>query len=639
MARGISLGRPRLRLLESCATAAVWAIAASLVSPQPARAARPQTLEDLKQLSIEDLANVEITSVFKRPEPISKAPAAVYVITGEDIRRSSATTLPEALRLAPNLQVARRNAQAYAISARGFNSVEASVKMLVLIDGRSIYTPLFGGVIWDQHNVPLEDIERIEVISGPGGTLWGANAFNGVINVITKSAAQTQGGLASVHAGNLERGALARYGGKLGETGAWRAYASGFEQDETLTTTGIGADDDWSNRQTGFRADWGSQADAFTLQGDLFDNRLRPGDGVGGNLLGRWTRRLGDGSQLEAQAYYDMVDRSAPGVRDELQVFDAEAQHSLRRGARHEVVWGGGLRHVQDEFVNRLNAFVLTPQSDEIILANVFAQDTFAIDDDLRLTAGLKIEYSSYTDFEYLPSVRLAYDLSETSLLWSAVSRAVRTPARFDRDLNAAGILEPATGFQSEEVIAYEAGWRGQPTPQTSLSVSLFYNDYDELRVLAISPDTGLLRFDNRMEGETYGVEVWGDWRPLAWWRLSAGANLLKKNLELEPGAVTLALDQHQGNDPEYQAQLRSHMDLGEDVELDIGLRGVDDLPSPRLPRYVELDARIGWEVTEGFELSLAGVNLLDSSHPETGPLASRTEARRSVYLRGRVSF
>jgi iron complex outermembrane receptor protein len=613
-------------------------VLANGVAASPALASKPQTVEDLRQLSIEDLANIEVTSVFKRPAPLSKAPASVYVITAEDIRRSGAVSLPEVLRLAPNLEVARRDALSYAISARGFNSVEASIKMLVLIDGRSIYTPLFGGVIWDQHHVPLDDVERIEVISGPGGTLWGANAFNGVINIITKHSADTQGGLASAYAGNLDRGATARYGGNLGDRGTWRVYVNGFERGESLTPAGVGADDDWDNRQTGFRGDWAGEADSFTLQGDLYENDLRPGDSTGGNLLGRWQRRFENGSHAEVQAYYDKVDRSAVGVSDSLQVFDVEAQHAIRLGGRHEVVWGGGYRQIQDEFINTLNIFVLTPPSDTVQLGNIFAQDTVALRDDLKLTAGLKIEYSSYTDFEYLPSARLAYELLDTSLLWSAVSRAVRTPARFDRDLNAAGVLERATGFQSEEVIAYEAGWRSQPTPESSVSVSVFYNDYDELRVLAISPGSGLLRFDNKMKGETYGVEAWGDYRVNDWWRLSAGANLLRKNLDLEPGAVTLALDQHRGNDPEYQLSIRSYMDLTDELELDVGLRAVDELPDPRVPRYVTLDARLGWRVTEGFEVSLVGFNLLDASHPEVGATPQR-EVRRSVYISGRVSF
>lgn len=625
----------RLKLRSGVAACALLAHAASASS---ALAARP-SLEDLEQLSIEELANVEITSVFKRPAPLSKAPAAVYVITAEDIRRSGAVSLPQVLRLAPNLQVARRSATEYAISARGFNSVEASIKMLVLIDGRSIYTPLFGGVLWDQHHVPLDDIERIEVISGPGGTLWGANAFNGVINIITKSAHETQGGLATGYFGNVDSGATARYGGEFGEGGAWRIYATGFERGETLRANGSGADDDWDGRQAGFRADWAGEADAFTLQGDLYDNALHPGDASGGNLLGRWRRDLENGSTFELQAYYDRVDRSVPGVSDALEIFDAEGQHTLSLGGRHELVWGGGFRRIEDEFVNNLNIFVLTPESDTIELANVFAQDTFAVTDDLRLTAGLKVEYSSYTDFEYLPSARLAYDLSDTTLLWAAVSRAVRTPTRFDRDLNAQGVLERAVGFESEELIAYEIGYRSQPTPQTSLSVSAFYNDYDELRVLGISPDTGLLRFENKLEGRTYGVEAWGDYRVLSWWRLSAGANLLKKDLELQPGAVTLALDQHAGNDPEYQLSLRSYMNLTDAVQLDLGLRAVDDLSQPDVPRYVELDARLGWQVTDGVELEIAGLNLLDESHPETGAAATRGEVRRSVYLGARVRF
>jgi iron complex outermembrane recepter protein len=604
--------------------------------PQPAAA---KTVEELARLSIEELARIEITSVSKRPEPLSRAPAAVYVITAEDIRRSGAYSLPEILRLAPNLTVARQSALNYAISARGFNSVESSIKMLVLIDGRSIYTPLFGGVIWDQHHVLPEDIERIEVISGPGGTLWGANAFNGVINIVTKSARDTQGALGSVQLGDLDSSAAGRYGGAFGRDGAWRAYATAFERGEMVRPDGTGADDDWRGRQAGFRADWAAGANAFTLQGDLFENALRPGDAVGGNLLGRWGRQLEDGSRIELQAYVDAVERDIPRVSDALYIFDVEGRHDVRLGDRHEVVWGGGYRVFEDEFVNTLNAFTLDPEKDVVQLGNVFAQDSIALRSDLSLTLGLKLEYSSYTGLEHLPSARLAYDLSDRWLLWSAVSRAVRTPARFDRDLGAAGVLERARNFRSEELIAYEAGVRGQPTAETSLSVSFFYNDYDDLRVLAISPASGLLMFANKMEGQIYGVEAWGEWRVLDWWRLSAGANLQRKNLDLEAGAVTIALAQHAGDDPEYQASLRSSMDLTEALRLDVALRMVDDLPSPRVPRYVELDARLGWQATEAVELTLAGFNLLDDHHPETGVLATRTEVPRSFYVGARVRF
>jgi iron complex outermembrane receptor protein len=295
-------------------------------------------------------------------------------------------------------------------------------------------------------------------------------------------------------------------------------------------------------------------------------------------------------------------------------------------------VWGGGYRWIEDEFENTLNPFVLEQPRDTVQLGNVFAQDTIALRDDLSLTLGTKVEYSSYTGLEYLPNARLAWRVADTALLWAAVSRAVRTPSRIDRELFAPGILSPASDFDSETLIAYEVGYRGQPTADTSLSISLYYHDYEDLRALAVSPDTGLLFFDNVMEGRIYGVEAWGDYQVRNWWRLSAGVNLLQKDLDLKPGGLEAALDQHEGNDPEYQLQARSQMNLLADLELDLALRAVDNLPNPGVPSYVTADARLGWHISETLELSLAGFNLF-GDHPETGPAATRREVRRSVLL------
>ena len=622
--------------LRRCARVLLSGAAVAAVSI-PASA---QTVEELRQLSIEELTNVEITSVSKRPEPLSKAPAAIYVISGEDIRRSGADSLAEALRLAPNLNVQRVDARSYAISARGFNSFVASNKLLVMIDGRSVYTPLHGGVFWDEGQVMLPDVDRIEVISGPGGTLWGANAVNGVINVVTKSARETQGVLADARIGNLDRGGSARYGGRIGDVGAFRVYAMGMRYGETLDATGGEAGDDWVNLQTGFRTDFQAGANSMTLQGDLYDNDFDPdGDISGKNLLGRWSRRLGAGSTVDLQAYYNQAKRLSPGVTDKLETVDLAGQHAFSPFARHEIVWGGGYRRTEDLFINTSNPFVLDPETDTIQLGNAFVQDSIALRDDVIVTVGTKFEYSSYTGLEYLPSGRVAWAVSDTVLLWGAVSRAVRTPSRIDRDLVWPGVFERAGDFESETLIAYEVGYRGRPTPESSLSVSLFYNDYDDLRVLATSPDSGLPTFANKMEGETYGVEVWGDYRVRHWWRLSAGFNVLEKNLHLEPGALDTAISQHAGNDPDYQASLRSYMNLAENLELDVGLRVVDRLPNPAVPSYVAVDARIGWHATDGLELYVGAQNIFDKSHPEAGDAATRSEVRRSVYLGARWRF
>jgi iron complex outermembrane receptor protein len=609
------------------------------VGPTPGRASAP-SVEQLRNLSIEDLANIQVTSVFKRPEPLSRTPASVYVITREDIRRSGARTLPEALRLAPNLEVAQLNARSYAVSARGFNAFQLSNKLLVLIDGRSIYTPLHAGVFWDQQQVMVDDIERIEVISGPAGTIWGANAVNGVINVITRNAHDTQGGLARLDVGTPNAGGAVRYGGKFGDNGAWRAYGLGSNFGQSLKSNGDGEGDDWENRQGGFRADWGGGENSFNLQGDAFRN---PGAGdatnSGGNLTGHWTHNLGPDSSFTLQGYYDQADRDVPGASDRLRTFDIEARHNFRAG-RHQLVWGGGYRFVRSEFPITSGIFVVTPSRENISIANLFGEDSIALLSDLTLTLGAKVEYDSLSDTELMPSARLAWQIADDHMLWGAVSRAIRSPSVIDQDLNAAGVLQKADdSFQSEKLIAYELGYRGRPDQRSTLSVTIYYHDYDDLRVLTVSPTTGLLEFGNEQTGFTYGLETWGDYRITQWWRLMAGVNLIHKHLQLGPTATTIALDQHQGNDPSYQLFLRSYLNLTDDLEFDATVRRIDALPRPAIPSYTALDLHLGWQVTERVQLSLVGLNLLDSQHPETGLPTERGEIPRSVYVSTRVKF
>jgi iron complex outermembrane recepter protein len=406
---------------------AVILIAASLAGP--ARASAPPSVKDLSALSLEELANIQVTSVSKRPEPLSQAPAAIYVITNDAIRRSGVTSLPEALRLAPNLHVVRVNSNSYAISARGFNTFEAATKLLVLIDGRSVYTPLHAGVFWDQQQVMVEDIDRIEVISGPGGTLYGANAFNGIINVVTRHSRDTQGGLVSAQIGNIDRTGALRYGGRINEYTTYRGYGRGARMGDTRFTNGTEAEDDWEPRQAGFRSDWQRDQDAVTVQGDFFRNFISGGTRVeGGNILGRWTRTLSETSGLELQGYFDTTERLSPGVTDRLETFDIAGQYNFRLGKAHDIVLGGGFRNSVEEFTNTLNAFVLRPEEDTVRLADLFVQDSIALHDNLTLTLGNKFEHNSHTGLELMPSARLAWRVTDNTLLWSAVSRAVRRP-------------------------------------------------------------------------------------------------------------------------------------------------------------------------------------------------------------------
>jgi iron complex outermembrane receptor protein len=640
----------RRRSTAACLLALAGVVAGS--GPASADMQMAQSLEDLRNLSIEDLANIEITSVSRRPEPLSQAAASVYVITGEDIRRSGATNLPEALRLAPNLEVARRDSHQYAISARGFNSIEAANKLLVLIDGRTVYSPLHSGVFWDAHQVMLADVDRIEVISGPGGTLYGANAVNGVINIITKSSRDTQGGLADLRAGPQDQLGALRYGGKIGETGSYRAYAMGFGQGSSKFPDGSSVGDEWHGKQAGFRTDWRAGSAGFTVQGDLYDNRVAAGgelfDNVlgggelfGGNLLGRWTQQFTGGSALEVQSFISRDRRSADESSEVDDTFDLQAQYNFKLGERNEVVVGGGHRINHDKFTNVANVFVLEPPSRTFNLSNAFLQDTYALLDNLKLTLGSKFEYNTFSGFEYLPSARLAWQVADNHLLWSAVSRSVRTPSRLDRQLVAPGLFDGGPDFRSEKLIAYEVGYRGRPLPDATLSVSLYYNQYDDIRTTQLSPAGGLpLSFGNGLEGDAYGVEAWGEYKVLPWWRLSPGFNFMHKNFRLKPGATDISNRQSLGDDPAYQAFLRSYMDLPGNVTFDATLRVVDDLPSPEIAGYTELDVRIGWRVTEAIELSVTGTNLLHDHHPETAAASPPDrEIPRSVFAGVRLSF
>jgi len=612
--------------------------------------------DDLGRLSLEQLGEVQITSVSKHAEPAAEAPASVYVITGDDIRRSGATSIPEALRLAPNLQVTRINAVSYAISARGFNGFETANKLLVMIDGRSVYTPLFSGVLWENQNVDLADVERIEVVSGPGGTLWGANAVNGVINIITKDAHDTKGGLAVANVATTEGSATIRYGGAMGEEGAWRAYVTGFSRNDSLTPTGDNAHDQWKGAQAGFRTDWSHGSDDFTLQGDVYQDkttsllRLLGPDGRlrGGNLTGRWSRDLGEGSGLMVQAYFDKATRTSPGLQDSLETYDIQAQHNFNAG-RHEIVWGAGYRATHDAFINTLNLAVLEPERRRVTLADIFVQDEVTLSPDLTLTLGLKGERSSFSGADYMPSARLAWRPSDKAMWWAAVSRAVRTPSRIERDLvfdiPGLGRLVENNTFESEHLIAYEAGYRGRPLERLSLSVSAFYNDYDDLRSNEASA-TGTIpvgsgfyypvHVGNGVAGHTYGLEAWGSYDLTGWWRLSAGAAALHKSFHNKAGHVDIAGQFSAGNDPEYQASLRSQMTLASNVDIDVGLRAVDALPKPAVPSYIEADARVGWRVTDDVEVAVGGESLLNDAHMES---PEDRLVRRNLYAELRWGF
>ncbi|HEX8225857.1 MAG TPA: TonB-dependent receptor [Allosphingosinicella sp.] len=622
------------------AGAALIALAPAPVLAETAADA-PETIEDLRELSIEQLAQLEVRSASKQAEPISRAPTSIFVITGSDIARSAATSLPEALRLAPNLQVQQLDARQFAITSRGFNGAESSNKLLVLIDGRSVYTTLHSGVFWELHSPLLEDIRQIEVISGPGGTLYGPNAVNGVVSVATRDARETIGGLVRGTAGPRERTLALRYGAAIGDSAGVRVYANGFDRENMPAGPAPDNNDDFSGWQAGFRADLGGESDQITLQGDIFDNDvdLLAGDGDRGhNLLARWTHRFAEDRSLQVQAYYDDYRRRFTLVTDALETFDVEAQLNASLGS-HDLVLGGGVRTTRDEFINNLNGFNLDPQSRRLWIVNGFVQDRIALTPKLDLIAGLKLERSSFSGVQLLPNLRVAWRPSERATLWGAVSRAVRTPSRIDRQLVFLPLLAEATNFESEKLIAFEAGYRGRPGASTTLSVSLYYNRYDDIRTTEFTGNPLPIRLQNSLEGQSYGGEAWLTQQLSSRWRVSLGAAALGKDFRLKNGAVDISNRASLGADPSYQIIARSQVDLTDRLQLDLGLRGVDDLGDSGLGGYVEADARLAWRVSELIELYAAGNNLLHESHVESNDAGRAQRIERSVYLGTRLRF
>lgn len=624
----------------------------------------------LLDMSLTELMNIEVTSVSRRPEKVAESAAAVQVITRDQIRRSGATSIPEALRLATNLSVAQQNSHEWIISSRGFSS-DVGNKLLVMIDGRSVYTPLFSGVFWDRQNYLLEDIERIEVISGPGGTLWGANAVNGVINIITRPAGQTQGGYVEAGGGNpLDALAGARYGGKWGDSGAYRVYGQYFDRGPEALSDESAGSDDWHMGQGGFRIDAApSPRDSVTLQGDVYRNQttlLSGGESEtdGGNVLGRWSRRISDTSSTALQFYYDRTELTLPVAamvvnnlmlapagtfRDTLDTIDLDFQHQLRMGDIHTLVWGLGYRYTDDDNENA-PGLAFYPEGLQQRLLSAFAQDAIAlVPDELVLTVGTKVEKNDYTGQEWEPSVRLQWQLAEHHLLWSAVSKAVRAPSRIDRDISQASrdnfvLLAGGEDFDSEKLTTYELGYRGQLSDQATLSVALFYNDYQNLRSTNFSPAIFPLYFANDLEGQTRGAEISMNVQIFAWWQLRGGYNYLHEDISVKQGEFDFNNALNETADPENQFSLRSSMDLGAAVELDIAYRWVDELPTNNagiltfVPSYSELDVRLGWRPTRDLELALVGQNLLHDHHQEFGvPGPGQEEVGRSVY--GKVSW
>jgi iron complex outermembrane receptor protein len=600
----------------------------------------------LKKLSLEQLMAIEVTSVSKRPEKLSETASAIEVITADEIRRSGASVLPEALRLALNLQLEQSKSYDWALTTRGFNTPDfanspRANKLLVLIDGRTVYTPLFAGVLWDAQGVLLEDIDRIEIVSGPGGTLWGANAVNGVINIITKNAGDTRGWYASGAVGSLLQDfGAARYGTSVGRHGALRLFGQRLDHNRTTLANGNDAPDQWHTTQGGFRSDWSpSERDTWTVQGDGYIGREqftadRNTVFNGQNLLGRWTRTWSGESALQVQVYFDRTWRHYPDIfAEDLQTYDIDLQHRFPVSRSNSVIWGGGFRLMRDQVENGL--FILDPAHRTLQLYSGFVQDQITVvPDRLKFTVGTKVEHNSFSGFEVQPSARVAWTPDRRQTVWGAVSRAVRSPSRADTDFRfPLANLSGTPDFKSEKVIAYELGYRALPTERLSLSLAGFVNDYDDLRTMnLLNPPTGFV-YANDMEGRTWGLEFAANFQPAAWWRLRAGYIHLNEDLTVtSQRAVTVPTDE--ANDPADQILVHSILDLPSHWQLDVVGRYVSELPAatPNVDNYFTFDARLAWQYRQ-LELAVIGHNLAEKEHGEFGTQT----IPRSVY--GKVAL
>ncbi|HYX45803.1 MAG TPA: TonB-dependent receptor [Sphingomicrobium sp.] len=588
---------------------------------------------DLSDLSIEQLAQIKVTSASKQAEPLNEAPASLYVIDHDQIVRSGALTVPEILRLAPNLQVYQQSPSKWVVTARGLNGYpfaqSFSNKLLVLIDGRTVYSPLFSGVYWDMQDVLPEDIDRVEVISGPGATLWGANAVNGVINIITRSAATSNGFYAQADAGTGEQVVGARLAGSAGKDVSYRTYVRWIHEDAFDRASGGSAHDPWHRLGGGFRLDWTPAAnDLVTLQGDISGGKEDQGVGAwedvsGRDLVLRWNRDMGPERHLQVQAFYDYAHRSTQPNQGQFFVdtYDLDLQDSLPLGRRNEVVWGGGAR-VAHYRIEGIPSFFFDPESRNLFLANAFVQDTFDLSNSVSLTGGLKAEHDPYVGTSLLPDVRIAIKPVESTMLWGSVSRAVRSATPFDEDVqeSAPGVrLSGNRDFRTEKLTAYELGVRSQPLSSLSFSLTGFYHRYNDLRTVEIAPGPGLdLFWGNQLEGHSYGVEGWANFSPLPWWTLSAGATLQSENFRFKAGATAPFIGTFQnGIDPGHWITVDSSMNLGRSLTFDLHLRAVGRLAEADVPAYAELGGRLAWNVSNHLQLSVSGSNLLHSEHVE----------------------
>jgi len=660
---------------------ALWLI----FSPKTGFCNQDNTSDNLTELSLEELMNVEVTLAAKKPQKLSQTAAAVFVITGEDIRRLGCTSIPDALRMVPGLQVAKIDSSRWAITSRGFNGRYA-YKLLVLMDGRTIYSSVFSGVFWDAQDTLMEDIDRIEVIRGPGASLWGANAVNGIINIITKNSDKTQGGLAFTGAGTEEKiFGGARYGDKIGEDTTYRIYAKYFDKDDASDSNGNGKSDAWNMFSSGFRTDKKTASgNEFTLQGDihqgerennLFYPTLTPpytelydqdDDITGLNILGKWRHPFSERSDMILQIYYDRTEMEESTVSWDGDIIDIDCQHKFTLGNRQEIIWGLGYRMNHDD-IQSSSSIALEPDQTYNLFTGFIQDEISVIPELVRLTLGSRFEHNDYTGFEFQPNARILWTPHVSHTFWTAVSRAVRTPSRINNDLKyLVTVIPPYTeenpssfpatvklignkDMESESLISFEAGYRLHPEEALSFDMTAFYTLGDNL--LTLSPGTAFFEdssmsmvipynMGNYMSGETWGLEFTANWQLSDRLRTQLSYTYLDMDLHPEISGLMDTAVTSEGWSPEHQVSFRSSADLPYNMKWDILIRYVDDILDGGVGSYTELDTRLGWNIMKNLEISVVGKNLLESQHPEFKDMFLRgiqAEVERSVY--GKITW
>ena len=654
-------------------------IAMACLLSEAALAAQPP---DATWLSLEELMSIEVSSAAKRPQRLAEAATAIYAIGREEIRRSGATSIPELLRTVPGVHVARIDASRYAISIRGFSN-RYSGKLLVLQDGRSLYNPLFSGTYWEAQDVVLEDVERIEVIRGSGGTLWGANAVNGVINIITRNAKDTQGTFVEAKAGSLENGVALRHGGEVGEDGNFRAYAKLDKHDPLDTPTGQDAHDAWDQKRAGFRIDLAPRpADTVTVQGDVYEARARQSSLLmspttlapsfvpdtarlsGANLLARWQRQESAQANWQVQAFVDHTELDEVTEKQRVDTFDIEWQHRLQLSAAQDLTWGLGYRNVRVALDGGFTVNMVPPKRNFSIYTG-FVQDEIRLQDDLHLTLGTKLEHNDDTGYEVQPSARLQWRATPTDNFWAAVSRSVQTPSVAATSVFAHVGTQPVPmlgsavlgvrgnpDVRSEVMVSREIGYRGQFGANVSVDVAAFYNTYDrlvsrEMSGLSFAPYPLLtMGFDNLMEGKTYGFELAGNWQVSPAWRMHGSYSWLKMDLRAKPGGQGVLGFGAEGSSPEHMAQLHSLHKLAHNVELDAALYFTSQLSFTSqagitpVEKFTRFDLRLGWQPSRNVEVNLIGRNLLDKRRAEfIADDLTASEVPRSLLLQAKWKF